>query len=138
MDSYDDEHQRDERKGKKRSGRAGDGKGKQGAKAEEIKCYFSYWFRVLCFEYKLVSIPYFLDEMGYIELECIYDHVPYSDRPIWDTSRILSLYIIAPYMKKKMDIQDMFPLPWDAERPSDDEDDILAHTKAMQELAKKL
>ena len=37
-----------------------------------------------------------------------------------------------------MDIQDMFPLPWDAERPSDDEDDILAHTKAMQELAKKL
>ena len=76
--------------------------------------------------------------MSYTELDLVYDHVPYSDRPIWDTARIQSLYSISPYCKKKINIQDMFPLPWDEEKPSSDEADIKAHMNAMEQLAKTL
>lgn len=79
-----------------------------------------------------------MHKMTYLELDLMYDHMPFSDRPVWDTTRILALYSISPYCKKKIKIQDMFPLPWDDDIPENDELDIMAHTARMNELAKLL
>lgn len=77
-------------------------------------------------------------KMSLMDIELMAPHVEYTDRPLWDTTRILSLFITAPYMKQKKDIQDMFPLPWDKAPLDDRPDDIKQHIASMQEYAKLL
>ena len=92
----------------------------------------------MCFEYKIVSVDFFF-KMQPLDIDMIADHVQYTDRPVWDCTRILSLYMIAPYSKKRQKIQDLFPLPWDEEAMSDQtEEDFKAHVARMDELAKML
>lgn len=76
--------------------------------------------------------------MTHLELDLMMPHIRYSDRAVWDVGRILALYVAAPHMKNKVNIQEMFPLPWDSEMPDTTEADIMAHTARMNELAKNL
>lgn len=73
-----------------------------------------------------------------LDLDLMADNVQYTDRPTWDTARILAMYSIAPYTKKSQKIQDLFPLPWDEEQYDFTEDNFKAHMAAMQQLAQTL
>lgn len=66
------------------------------------------------------------------------DHIEYADRTLWDCSRIVALHSIAPYLKEKTKIQELFPLPWDDDAPARSPEDIMSHIKTMEEYAKTL
>ncbi len=92
---------------------------------------------MLVFEYKAVSLEYFLFKMQPSELRMAAENLRYSFRPLWDAARILSLYTVAPYSKKKLKLMDVFPLPWDSDdEPAHEENDILEHSKRMEQFAK--
>ena len=92
---------------------------------------------MVVFEYHIVSLEYFLFKMQPSELRMAAENLRYSFRPLWDAARILALYTVAPHSKKKLKLRDVFPLPWDSEgEPAHEEEDILEHTKRMEQFAK--
>ena len=91
-------------------------------------------FRTLCISYKLVSVEYYLHKMTPLELDMTAEQLEFSDRPMWDTTRVLAMYMAAPYSKKKLNARKMFPLPWD----HDSEADIRMEEEAFKEQAKRM
>lgn len=69
--------------------------------------------RVLCVEYKLVTIDYFLDQMQEYELNHLLDMIQYTDKPIYESARLISYFSISPYLKKKIPMDEFMPLPFD-------------------------
>lgn len=87
---------------------------------------------MLCLEYKVVSVPYFLDEMQSYEVYPLMDHLHFSVRTSWDQTRHLMRCIISPYTKKKnLQLKDIIEMPWDKENPKEKE--IIEYTKEMKE-----
>lgn len=74
-------------------------------------------FRLLCFEYKIVSVDYFLDDMTQYELDFILPNVYISEKQNWERTR-LSSYISALSVprKKKLKMDDIIKFPWDDEK----------------------
>lgn len=74
---------------------------------------YHYLFRILCFEYKVVSVPYYYDEMQHYELNDIIDCLPYSDKNLWESNRINGYIIAQSNSKKKLSATDIIKFPWD-------------------------
>lgn len=58
------------------------------------KLMYHYLLNVLCFQFRILSIPYFLDECSMWELDDYIYLIPYTDRNLWECSR-LGAYIDA-------------------------------------------
>lgn len=91
-------------------------------------------FRQLCVSYKLVSVEYYMHEMTPLELDMTVEQLEFADRPRWDATRVLAMYMAAPYSKHKINAKKMFPLPWD----KDAEADLMLEEKAFKDQAKKM
>lgn len=70
-------------------------------------------FRTLCFEYKLLQIDYFLDELQMYEAEDIVKNLPYIDRTEREIQRYQLYVAIQANSKRKIDIKDVMKFAWD-------------------------
>ena len=86
---------------------------KSQSKQKEIKCRAHYYFRLLCFEYKICSVSYFLEEMLLSELQDILDNIQFADRSLWEALRINSFITCQVNSRKKLKLQDIYRLPFD-------------------------
>jgi hypothetical protein len=73
----------------------------------------------VCFEYGIVPVQYFLDEMPLWDLNDILYGISYKGRQEWERIRTLGYITIAPHCKK-LDIKKMLPFPWDKDTEVED------------------
>ena len=95
-------------------------------------------FRVLCFEFQVMSIPYFLDELQEWEIASIVDNLNYLQRPEWERTRFQTYCNIQKSTKKSLKPSDLITFPWEQEeieaaRTISNED-----IKRLQEKANKI
>lgn len=78
--------------------------------------------------------------MRLYEVYYLLENIPYIDRPMWDMTRILSLFVAQKFCKKQLKLQDIFALPWDDKKEKIDIDqNMYEENKKLQEfLLKKL
>ena len=110
---------------------------KSQSKQKEIKCRVHYYFRLICFEYKVCSVPYFLDEMLLSELSDTLDNIQYADRSLWESNRINSFITCQVNSKKKLKLTDIYRLPFD-EDDADKEQLSKDDFEQMQQQSKAL
>ncbi len=85
-------------------------------------------------------MQYYMYDMDLMELDLAAQNLQYTDRNIWDSTRLLGLFTLMPHTKKRLKTKDIFSLPWDQEsekltEENKDEFEIMLHK--MQKLEKK-
>lgn len=70
-------------------------------------------FRTLCFEYRVVTVPYFLDEMRQYEAKDIVKNIMYVDKNEREIDRYKLFVAIQSNSKNKIELKDIMELPWD-------------------------
>lgn len=90
----------------------------------------------MCFEYELVSVPYFLDEMPLWDLNDILIGISYKGRQDWERIRTAAYLSMAPHCKK-LDIKKTLPFPWDKDIQTEDTAISNKDIKRMKLLAKQ-
>ncbi len=75
-------------------------------------------FRLLCFEFKCCTIPYFFDEMEEYEVQSIIENLEYYERPEWERTRFLAYCNIQKSSTKKIKPTDLITFPWEKEESS--------------------
>lgn len=78
-------------------------------------------FRLLCFEFKCCTIPYFFDEMQEYEIQDIISNLEYYERPEWERTRFLSYTNIQKSSTKKIKPTDLITFPWEKEDDNTEE-----------------
>lgn len=68
---------------------------------------------LLCLEYKVCSIHYFLDGMKYYELKPILKNLNVSVKNDWEIARQISYIIAQSQSTKKIKPSDIMHFPWD-------------------------
>lgn len=90
---------------------------------------------MICFEYEIVPIQYFLDEMPLWDLNDLIIGISFKNRQQWEMVRTGSYLTMAPHCKK-LDIKKVLPFSWDKEDKEDtsiSNDDI----ERLKSLSKK-
>ena len=72
------------------------------------------------------------------EIEMIANNLKFTNRPLWETARLISLFTVAPHMKKAPKLKELFPLPWDEEGQKAELEDMARYAKDMQAISKML
>lgn len=70
-------------------------------------------FRVICFEYRVCTIEYFMDELEQWELNTIVENIQYLDRNQREIDRYKLYVSIQSNSKKKIKPEEVIRLPWD-------------------------
>ena len=70
-------------------------------------------FRIICFEYKVCSLDYFLDSMQEYEVQTIIENLQYLDRNSWEQYRFLIYSNIQMNSKKRINPTDIMKFSWD-------------------------
>lgn len=86
-------------------------------------------FRLLCFEFKCCTIPYFFDEMEEYEVQSIIENLEYYERPEWERTRFLAYCNLQKSSTKKIKPTDLITFPW--EKESDDTDQINGNSEPL-------
>lgn len=88
-------------------------------------------FKILCFEFKLVSVEYFMNQLEEWEINTLIESIPYADRTQWEMCRQM-LYLTAQVnSKKKLKPKDIMEFAW--EKP----EKVKAHeTPTHEEISK--
>ena len=68
---------------------------------------------LLCLEYKIVSIPYFMDDMKFYELSPILKNMNVSVKNDWEIGRQICYIIAQSQSTKKIKPSDIMLFPWD-------------------------
>lgn len=110
---------------------------KSQSKQKEIKCRVHYYFRLLCFEYKVINSEYFHDRLLLTEFFDILDNIQYCDRSLWEALRINSFLAVQMNSKKKLNLTDIYRLPFD-EDDADKAQLMKDDFKQMQQQSKAL
>jgi len=72
-----------------------------------------YLMQVLCFEYRVVTVEYFLDQMQDYEVPLLLDGLKYLDRNQWEQSRLHYALLVNMFSKEKHSAMELIPMPWD-------------------------
>lgn len=80
-------------------------------------------FRVFCFEYRIVSVEYFLDNLTQWEAADIAQNVQYVDINQRESDRYKLYVMIQSNSKRKISPNDVMSLPWDAKPKEYDEEE---------------
>lgn len=78
-------------------------------------------FRLLCFEFKCCTIPYFFDEMEEYEIEPIIEGLSTYERSDWERTRFQSYCNIQKSSTKKIKPTDLITFPWEKEDDNTEE-----------------
>lgn len=68
---------------------------------------------MLCFEYKVVDIKYFMDELQAYEVNDIIECLPYTERNEWERCRYSIYSNLQMNCKKKINPTDIMQFEWD-------------------------
>lgn len=68
---------------------------------------------LLCLEYKVCSIPYFMDNMRYYELKPILKNLNLSVKNNWEIAREICYSVVQSQSSKKIKPSDIMQFPWD-------------------------
>ena len=82
-----------------------------------------------------MSVEYFEYKCQPSELSMIIDNLQYVDRSVWESQRIVALYIAQKMVKQKIRIEDIFKLPWDEHGEVTDMKQYMQH---IQKIEKQL
>lgn len=94
-----------------------------GGNASVPKCLYSYLFRILCFEYDIMSVEYFMDECTEWELNNIIANIPYTDRNMWDATRLNTYITAKAHFKGVKKFKDICVFPWEKEDEEEKEEE---------------
>lgn len=78
-------------------------------------------FRLLCFEFKVTSIEYFMDSLQEYEVQSIIENLEYYERGDWERTRFLSYTNIQSQSSKRLKPQDILQFPWEKEESNTDQ-----------------
>lgn len=78
-------------------------------------------FRLLCFEFKCCTIPYFFDEMEEYEVQSIIENLEYNERGDWERTRFLAYCNLQKSSSKRLSPQDLITFQWENEESSTDQ-----------------
>lgn len=72
-----------------------------------------YFFNLFCFQFRLVSIEYFMDQMPVWEINDLIANIPYLDRNLWESSRLQLFAQAQTHSTKQIEITDLLKFKWD-------------------------
>lgn len=78
-------------------------------------------FKLVCFQYKVVSIEYFMDSLQEYEIEPIIEGISTYERGDWERTRFLAYCNIQKSSSKRISPQDLITFPWEKEESSTDQ-----------------
>lgn len=78
-------------------------------------------FRLLCFEFKCCTIPYFFDEMEEYEVEPIVQNIPFIEKGDWERTRFIAYCNLQKSSSKRISPQDLITFPWEKENDNTEE-----------------
>lgn len=67
----------------------------------------------MCFQFKILSVPYFMDECTEWELNDLVDLIPYADRNLWESSRLCAYLDAKSHFKGIHSYQDICNFKWE-------------------------
>ena len=79
---------------------------------------------LLCVEYKVCSVPYFLDELQFYELDVLTENLQLSYRQSWEQTRQISYIVAQTQSSKKLKPTDIMKFSWDGETKKSDKTGI--------------
>lgn len=80
-----------------------------------IEKVYHYLMNILCFQFRIITVEYFMDKCTIWELNDLIDYVPYCDRGEWEQARLISYIIAQVNSKKRLTQQDICKFPWEKE-----------------------
>ena len=72
-------------------------------------------FKLFCFQYKVVSVEYFMDSLQEYEIEPIVQNIPFIEKGDWERTRFLAYCNIQKSSSKKLKPTDLIKFPWEKE-----------------------
>ena len=78
-------------------------------------------FRLLCFEFKVTSIEYFMDTLQEYEVQTIIENLEYNERGAWERTRFQSYCNIQKSSSKRISPKDLITFPWEKEDDNTDQ-----------------
>lgn len=97
---------------------------------------------MICFDYRICTIGYFLDEMSLSEVNMIIQNVRWLDRNDKEMDRYKLFVSVQANSKKKVDIEELLPLPWDEEMKNHgtkvSKEEAEAYKAKMKELEERI
>ena len=78
-------------------------------------------FKLLCFQYKVVSVEYFMDTLQEYEIEPIIQNLVYYEVPQWTRARFQAYCNLQKSSTKKIKPTDLITFPWEKEESSTDQ-----------------
>lgn len=84
---------------------------------EELRQPFHYLFNLFCFQFRIVSVEYFMDVMPIWEINDIIDNIPYLDRNLWEASRVNAWVGINTMSREKVSMSDVMSFRWEEDQP---------------------
>lgn len=77
-------------------------------------------FKLFCFQYKVVSVEYFMDSLQEYEIEPIVQNIPFIEKGDWERTRFLAYCNIQKSSTKKINPQ-IIVFPWEKEDDNTDQ-----------------
>lgn len=72
-----------------------------------------YYYRILCFDYKVMSVDYFMSTCSLWEVFLAVENLKYLDRNSWEQARLIAYMDGKSHFKSVKKITDVMDLPWD-------------------------
>ena len=93
---------------------------------------------LLCLEYKVVSIGYFLDNMRYYEIRPLLDNMDRSVKSDWEQTRLVAYIMAQSNSSKKIKPTDIVSFSWDKKENTEKPTQLTAKQREeMIERARK-
>lgn len=73
-------------------------------------------FNVICLQYKIVPVEYFLDKMQDWEINNIIENIENVDRLAWEQTRLLMYMTAQVNSTKKLKVNDIIKFPWEEKK----------------------
>lgn len=94
-------------------------------------------FRLLCFQYKIVSVDYFMDRMNDYEVDSIIENIQYDDVAGWEQTRLRIFSTAQMMSKKKLTVKDIMVFPWEKEDEEEEEHKTSISNEEIEMLEKE-
>lgn len=96
--------------------------------------------RLLVLEYKVCTLPYFLDEMKKYELFTILPMLEYAEKQTWEQTRTIAYMVAQSNSAKKLKPTDILKFSWDVEKETKNtkvtKEDVERITRKAKEIEK--
>lgn len=95
-------------------------------------------FSLLCIQYKVCSIDYFMNELQVYELHLILEHIHTTDRVLLESTRLLGYLQVQTQTTKKLSPQDIITYSFDEDNDVYEEEVDFNEVREMLQRANKL